>query len=318
MSRSIGGVYRDGKVELTKVPLDVPEGTRVLVTFPETSPGTNLEPKRIDSWDDINKLAREHAQDRGQRAWIYRGQRSNDPNLKTSLERCYERQGVLGANRRRLESELLREFKRAYHQYAHHLPTPDSVVEWLSVMQHHGAPTRLLDFTYSIYVAVYFALERLKKEDKECALWVVDGKWVLNESVEALVRNGKPEAKRLLELMQESTEKICSEVLFDSPDVKSAIPLNPFRLNERLRIQKGVFLVPTDIGTSFMDNLRALPGYGQDDHVVQYILPASVREEAIEALYYMNISRTSLFPGLDGYAQSLGVYHSSFNPVSWS
>lgn len=37
MSRSIGGVYRDGKVELTQVPLDVPEGTRVMVTFPETS-----------------------------------------------------------------------------------------------------------------------------------------------------------------------------------------------------------------------------------------------------------------------------------------
>ena len=37
MSKSIGGVYRDGKVELSKLPLDVPEGTRVMVTFPETS-----------------------------------------------------------------------------------------------------------------------------------------------------------------------------------------------------------------------------------------------------------------------------------------
>ena len=37
MSKSIGGIYRDGKVELTKMPLDVPEGTRVMVTFPETS-----------------------------------------------------------------------------------------------------------------------------------------------------------------------------------------------------------------------------------------------------------------------------------------
>ena len=37
MSRNIGGVYRSGKVELTKAPLDVPDGTRVIVTFPETS-----------------------------------------------------------------------------------------------------------------------------------------------------------------------------------------------------------------------------------------------------------------------------------------
>ena|SRR5438552_15437269 len=37
MSKSVGGVYRGGKVELTKMPLGVPEGTRVMVTFPETS-----------------------------------------------------------------------------------------------------------------------------------------------------------------------------------------------------------------------------------------------------------------------------------------
>jgi len=43
MSRSIGGVYRDGKVELTKVPLDVPDGTRVTVTFPETRPGPSYD-----------------------------------------------------------------------------------------------------------------------------------------------------------------------------------------------------------------------------------------------------------------------------------
>ncbi|OFW28253.1 MAG: hypothetical protein A3J28_09815 [Acidobacteria bacterium RIFCSPLOWO2_12_FULL_60_22] len=47
MSKSIGGVYRDGKVELTKVPLDVPEGTRVMVTFPETSPKTNYDLREL-------------------------------------------------------------------------------------------------------------------------------------------------------------------------------------------------------------------------------------------------------------------------------
>ena len=47
MSRNIGGVYRDGKVELTKAPLDVPEGTRVMVTFPETSPGTNYDLREL-------------------------------------------------------------------------------------------------------------------------------------------------------------------------------------------------------------------------------------------------------------------------------
>ena len=47
MSRSIGGVYRDGKVELTKAPVDVPEGTPVMVTFPGTSPETNYDLREL-------------------------------------------------------------------------------------------------------------------------------------------------------------------------------------------------------------------------------------------------------------------------------
>jgi hypothetical protein len=95
---------------------------------------------------------------REKHGWLYRGQRGADWSLQTSLERC-DRQGIPAARRVSVELELSREFRRAYHQYALHVPRPESVLEWSSVMQHHGAPTRLLDFTYSIYVAAYFALE---------------------------------------------------------------------------------------------------------------------------------------------------------------
>ena len=67
MGRSIGGVYRDGKVELTKVPLDVPEGTRVMVTFPETSPGTNYDLRELGideaQADDLRARLRAFAED---------------------------------------------------------------------------------------------------------------------------------------------------------------------------------------------------------------------------------------------------------------
>ena len=56
MSKSIGGVYRDGKVELTQMPLDVPEGTHVTVTFPET--GYSLPELGIDEAQAADLRAR--------------------------------------------------------------------------------------------------------------------------------------------------------------------------------------------------------------------------------------------------------------------
>jgi hypothetical protein len=67
-----------------------------------------------------------------------------------------------------------------------------------------------------------------------------------------------------------------------------------------------------------MENLRSMPGHHDKKNIVKIVLPISLRADTVEALHYMNISRTSLFPGLDGYAQSLGVYHPSYRPVDWS
>jgi hypothetical protein len=58
-------------------------------------------------------------------------------------------------------------------------------------MQHHGAPTRLLDFTYSIYVAAYFALE---SADADAAVWAVNAPWALRTSVAVLSSSRRAEA----------------------------------------------------------------------------------------------------------------------------
>jgi hypothetical protein len=66
-----------------------------------------------------------------------------------------------------------------------------------------------------------------------------------------------------------------------------------------------------------MDNLRSHAGHELEDRVLKIVLPARLRGEALEKLHYMNISSTSLFPGLDGYARSLGIYHPAFRPIQW-
>jgi hypothetical protein len=70
--------------------------------------------------------------------------------------------------------------------------------------------------------------------------------------------------------------------------------LSPYRLNERLRIQKGTFLVPGGHRRELHGHLRSHAGHG--DHVLKIVIPAKLRGEALEKLHYMNISSTSLFP----------------------
>jgi FRG domain len=263
---------------------------------------------RLQTWDEVRRYA--------QHGWIYRGQSSSAWDLATSLERCCSRHEVKPKNRYALESRLIREFPRAMHQYAVHIPDADAVIEWLSIMQHYGAPTRLLDFTYSIYVAAYFAVE---SGDDDAAVWAIDGPWALNAAMKRLSQAGKP--RSLVSQMPKpylaEDERKVGPLFLKRPFVRAAWPINAFRLNERLRIQQGVFLIPGDIAYSVMDNIAAQLDNASADRIVKLVIPAHEKRRALRDLYTMHISRASLFPGLDGYARSLGVYHSLYDPVDW-
>ena len=63
-----------------------------------------------------------------------------------------------------------------------------------------------------------------------------------------------------------------------------------------------------DLNSPFMENLEALSGNEERTNVIRITLDKKRRREMLKELHHMNITRTSLFPGLDGYARSLGVY----------
>lgn len=261
----------------------------------------------LQDWSDIHAFARPN--------WIFRGQRAATWKLRTSLERCCEREDVALSDLPRLENELLRDFQRAYHHYSPHVPAPTAILEWLSLMQHHGAPTRMLDFTYSAYVAAYFAIETAVEDS---AIWAVNAPWALQASVEEFVASGKGvEAKKLQAPTTEVHERASLALFFSGNPVRIVTPLSPFRLNERLRTQKGTFLVPGDPSSGFMANLTSTGGSESAENVVKIVIPIALRREMLAGLDRMNISRRSLFPGIDGYAQSLGIYHPSFRPDPW-
>jgi hypothetical protein len=211
------------------------------------------------------------------------------------------------------EQTLLSEFKRRAHTYlaAQEIPANDDTGEWLALMQHFGAPTRLLDVTRSPYVASYFAVENAVED---CAVWAVEKFWCLDAAGKVVLqrqpdRRGQIEAIRRLAglvspatLIQGIDSSLLHGDLWRKNVMKLVVPFTPERLSERLSIQQGEFLVPRDVDAPFLDNLAALGDASR--HVVKYVIPVDMHSRTLERLRIMNISRAQLFPGLDGFAQS--------------
>src|ERR1039457_512358 len=119
-------------------------------------------------------------------SWCFRGQRDAGWRLHTSLDRAvlveHESQNSRGQrylDRETAGRDLLFRFQQRAHQYIHNLPGRDDLASWFALMQHHGVPTRLLDWSRSPYVALYFALEEEPKEqDRRSAIWAIDLDWL--------------------------------------------------------------------------------------------------------------------------------------------
>jgi hypothetical protein len=257
--------------------------------------------KHCRNWDDFLRKVRGLP-----KRMFYRGQ--SDNKLKSSFECAVDASQPLIRKRWLYEAALLREFRRRAHHYIPDTPDHDDLLEWLALMRHYGAPTRLVDFTYSHYIAAYFAFSDLDPECKDRAIWAINSKWLDDESrkrcSEMLV--GLRPSKIDLHLPEHFTR------CFLDPNRKAGSSrcfvsaVNAERMNKRLTIQQGFFLCPGDIERSFEENLSNMVSKESSQKtIVKFVIPHSARNEALTELKHMNISRATLFPDLGGLAESM-------------
>jgi hypothetical protein len=126
-----------------------------------------VEELRPSSWNELHDWlfagSWQHELERFRSDFAFRGRNDATEDLSTSLQR-------LGGDAA-LEGHLLRNFRK----YAQREAVPyDSVWNWLALAQHHGLPTRLLDWTYSPYVALHFATAALDLYGRDGVVWMVD------------------------------------------------------------------------------------------------------------------------------------------------
>ena len=218
--------------------------------------------------------------------FVYRGMGDVREDLRTGLLK-------LGGSVRAMEYHLLRNFKKYARQDAVQY---DSEWNWLALAQHHGLPTRLLDWTYSPYVALHFATEDLRLYDRDSVIWCVNyvalHRLLPKPLLSALQRErSNAFTVEMLQRVAPSLQKLESLAAEDF-----ALFLEPPSLDSRIVNQFALFsMMSTPLGHFDLWLERRHP-----EAVRRIVLPAALKWEARDKLDQANITERVLFPGLDG------------------
>src|SRR4051794_22367613 len=257
---------------------------------------------RVDSWlelqerlfaDSWHEELRRHRSD-----FVYRGESDAVNVLTTSLMR-------LGGDYPALEQHLLRSFRR----YAPRGEVPsDSTWDLLAVAKHHNLPTRLLDWSYSPYVALHFVTASATRFDRDGAIWMVD-----------FVRTREHLPERLGELLRaEGGNAFTGDLLAEAaPTLRDFDRLGddfvaffePPSLDQRIVNQYGLFSLMPAPAARLDDWLERHP-----DLVRRIVVPAALKWEVRDKLDQANVTERVLFPGLDGLSAWLKRYYSPRDP----
>jgi hypothetical protein len=245
------------------------------------------------------------------KSWAFRGQRDSKWKLKSTLTRYFEDFGVDYRAWSSQEERILRIFKRKAHLYLNHIPEENDDFQWLSIMQHFGTPTRLIDFTWSPYVAAFFALESAQSNS---AIWAIFPPRIdfsdKQQIRRATIINPRDRWMRI---------KGNYEKYFLPGNEPFVVTGEPHIMNQRLIAQSGTFAIPGKIDEPLEDLLN---DYSDPEKTIVKIElnTTSLRDEAMWDLYNSNITNATLFPDINGMAKSLAYeleFHWAYNPKTF-
>ena len=252
---------------------------------------------RIDSWSELQDLLFSDSWNvelgRHRSDFAFRGCEDSDADLSTSLAK-------LGGDASALERHLLRNFRK----YATGDAVPvDSAWNWLALGQHHGLPTRLLDWTYSPFVALHFATTTGDLFDRDGVVWMVD--YVRTHELVPQPLRAELEAEGANVFTTEMLAAVANEVdELVGAEEEYVLFVEPPSFDERIVNQYALFSLMSRPDASFDRWLE-----GHDELARRLVVPAELKWEVRDKLDQAGINERVLFPGLDGLTRWVMRYY---------
>lgn len=208
-----------------------------------------------------------------------------------------------------LEYHLLRNFRKyARTDEPQHTNTP---LRSLVLAQHHGLTTRLLDWTYSPFVAMHFATANTDKFKFDGVIWQVDFVKVNHLTPDPLNKLLRKEKCNAFTVEMLESEFLSLQKFDEHYGAGHALFFEPPSLDERIVNQFALFSMTTGATAILDDWLLQHP-----DLYRRIIIPAKLKWEIRDKLDQANITERVLFPGLDGLASWLKRHYQPKNNKS--
>lgn len=249
--------------------------------------------------------------------WVFRGHSNCAYRIEPSLARFFRshQRNIKNSSHAPRELDSIEKFKKSAHQHLHHLPMDSDLLSWLAVMQHFGAPTRLIDFTFSPYVALFFALEG-------AAPRVDFGEHPTETELHKSCKPYDVHAVHLKSIRTKTSSVLGSTRLPTGDDLSIGSGKRQVKKfvtffegvwrNQRQIAQQGLFMIPSKVDMDIEGFLSSCPSkstsYPQTTWFT-FRFPGGLDSyrEMVTRLLAMNVTAESLFPGLEGIARSISM-----------
>lgn len=258
---------------------------------------------KIDRVEQLTALISEQEYrtdiDRYRSLYLYRGMLDTSFRMETSLKR----------NCKHLQQELEPSILQNFTKYAI-LEDPSierSVWHQMILGQHHGLPTRLLDWTHSSLIALNFAVSESDMDDMEkhdCMVWRIDMK-ELHSLLPQEYKNVLDRTNTTV-FSLDSLASVTTDLRQYDEDMKDTAlcVIEPPSLEQRIVNQYSFFsVIPTG-----MDDIEGFLDKNTNN-TVKYIIDKNLRWRIRDILDHLNISERIVYPGLDGLSKWLGRHY---------